>query len=106
NFLRQHGADFHRHYAASVACVPSRASIYTGQYPSLHGATQTTGAAKEAFDPDMFWLDPNSVPTFGDYFRAAGYSTLWRGQWGGPPPGTASPGAPPPPRAPPPPPPR
>src|SRR5262249_14648930 len=52
NFLRKNGADFQRHYAASVACTPSRASIYTGQYPSLHGATQTTGAAKEAFDPD------------------------------------------------------
>ena len=81
NFLRQNGADFQRHYAASVACVPSRASIYTGQYPSLHGASQTTGAAKEAFDPDIFWLDPNSVPTFGDYFRAAGYNTFWRGKW-------------------------
>ena len=81
NFLRQNGADFQRHYAASVACVPSRASIYTGQYPSLHGASQTTGAAKESFDPDVFWLDPNSVPTFGDYFRAAGYSTFWRGKW-------------------------
>jgi choline-sulfatase len=81
NLLRQNGADFQRHYAASVACVPSRASIYTGQYPSLHGTTQTTGAAKESFDPDVFWLDPNSVPTFGDYFRAAGYSTFWRGKW-------------------------
>ena len=29
----------------------------------------------------MFWLDPNSVPTMGDYFRAAGYSTFWRGKW-------------------------
>src|SRR5436309_3925538 len=83
NLLRQNGADFHRHYAASVACVPSRASIYTGQYPSLHGVTQTTGAAKESFDPDVFWLDPNSVPTFGDYFRAAGYHTFWRGKWHG-----------------------
>ena len=81
NFLRRNGANFQRHYAASVACVPSRASIYTGQYPSLHGATQTTGAAKAAFDPDVFWLDPNSVPTFGDYFHAAGYSTFWRGKW-------------------------
>jgi choline-sulfatase len=81
NLLRQNGADFQRHYAASVACVPSRASIYTGQYPSLHGASQTTGAAKESFDPDVFWLDPNSVPTFGDYFRTAGYSTFWRGKW-------------------------
>jgi arylsulfatase A-like enzyme len=75
------GTSFRRHFANAVPCAPSRASIYTGQYPSLHGATQTTGAAKESFDPDVFWLDPNSVPTFGDYFRAAGYSTFWRGKW-------------------------
>jgi choline-sulfatase len=81
NLLRQHGVEFHRHYAASVACSPSRASIYTGHYPSLHGVTQTTGAAKESFDPDVFWLDPNSVPTFGDYFRAAGYNTFLKGKW-------------------------
>src|SRR5262245_12582045 len=81
NVLRQNGVEFVRHYAASVACSPSRASIYTGQYPSLHGVTQTTGAAKESFDPDVFWLDPNSVPTLGDYFRAAGYATYWRGKW-------------------------
>ncbi len=81
NFLRRNGADFQRHYSPTVACVPCRASIYTGHYPSLHGATQTTGAAKESFDPDVFWLDPNSVPTLGDYFRAAGYQTFWRGKW-------------------------
>ena len=49
NSLRQNGIDFQRHYAASVACSPSRASICTGHYPSLHGVTQTTGAAKESF---------------------------------------------------------
>lgn len=81
NALRAHGMEFHRHYAASVACVPSRTSIYTGHYPSLHGVTQTTGAAKESFDPDVFWLAPNSVPTIGHYFRAAGYSTFWKGKW-------------------------
>jgi choline-sulfatase len=81
NALRMQGMEFHRHYAASVACVPSRASLYTGHYPSLHGVTQTTGAAKEAPDPDVFWLDPNSVPTIGDYFRAGGYQTYWKGKW-------------------------
>jgi len=81
NALRAHGMEFHRHYAASVACTPSRTSIYTGHYPSLHGVTQTTGAAKESFDPDVFWLAPNSVPTIGHYFRAAGYATFWKGKW-------------------------
>ncbi len=81
NALRASGVEFRRHYAASVACVPGRATLYTGHYPSLHGVTQTTGAAKESFDPDVFWLDPNSVPTMGDYFRAAGYATFWKGKW-------------------------
>jgi len=81
NLLRRNGLDFQRHYAASSACSASRASLYTGHYPSLHGATQTPGGAKGPFDPDAFWLDPNSVPTFGDYFRAAGYRTFWRGKW-------------------------
>lgn len=81
NALRRQGLEFQRHYVASTACAPSRASIYTGHYPSLHGVTQTTGAAKGSFDPDVFWLDPNSVPTIGDYFRAAGYQSFWKGKW-------------------------
>lgn len=81
NLLRQRGIEFRRHYAASVACAPSRASIYTGHYPSLHGVTQTTGAAKGPHDPDVFWLEPGSVPTMGHYFRAAGYRTYWKGKW-------------------------
>ena len=81
NVLRANGVEFHRHYAASTACSPSRASLFTGHYPSLHGVTNTTGAAKEANDPDVFWLDPGSVPTMGDYFRAGGYHTYYKGKW-------------------------
>ena len=79
--IRQNGVEFHRHYTASAACVPSRASFFTGHYPSLHGVTSTDGAAKDVHDPDMFWLDPSSVPTMGHYFRAAGYRTFYKGKW-------------------------
>ncbi len=79
--FRRHGIEFHNHYAAATACSPSRTSIFTGQYPSLHGVSQTTGAAKGSFDSDVFWLDPNSVPTMGDYFRAGGYRTFYKGKW-------------------------
>ncbi|MGE0024821.1 MAG: sulfatase-like hydrolase/transferase, partial [Hyphomicrobium sp.] len=79
--LAKKGVSFERHYAASVACVPSRTSLYTGHYPSLHGAANTDGAAKAANDPDMHWLLPGSVPTIGHYLRAAGYRTLWKGKW-------------------------
>ncbi|HEY2495251.1 MAG TPA: sulfatase-like hydrolase/transferase [Paenibacillus sp.] len=79
--LKTHGLEFHRHYIGSAACSPSRATLLTGHYPSLHGVSQTTGIAKEPFDSDMFWLDRNTVPTMGDYFRAAGYQTYYKGKW-------------------------
>ena len=79
--LRQDGLEFTNHYIMSAACVPSRTSIFTGQYPSLHGVSQTTGAAKSSFEMDMYWLDPNTAPTMGDYFRAGGYETYYKGKW-------------------------
>ncbi len=79
--IRNRGLEFHRHYAGSTACVPSRATLFTGQYPSLHGVRATDGVAKQNTDPGMQWLDPNSVPTLGDWFRAGGYRTHYRGKW-------------------------
>ena len=79
--IREGGLEFHRHYAGSTACLPSRTTLFTGQYPSLHGGANTDGMAKKANDPDMEWLDPNSVPTLGDWFRAGGYETHYRGKW-------------------------
>jgi len=79
--LSKNGMNFHRHHTASTACCPSRATFFTGHYPSLHGVSQTTGGAKGPFDPEMFWLDPAIVPTLGDYFRAAGYRTFYKGKW-------------------------
>ncbi|MGG4493138.1 sulfatase-like hydrolase/transferase [Brevibacillus reuszeri] len=81
SFLRKHGLEFTNHYVGATACSPSRATLFTGQYPSLHGVSQTTGAAKRSADSDMFWLDRNTVPTMGDYFRAAGYRTYYKGKW-------------------------
>ena len=79
--MRNNGLEFFNHYIGSTACSPSRTTLYTGQYPSLHGVTKTTGGAANAPEPDIFWLDPNSVPTIGDYFRTAGYDTFWKGKW-------------------------
>ncbi len=79
--LRAGGVELHRHYAGSTACVPSRATLFTGQYPSLHGVSKTDGIAKPATDPAMSWLDPAAVPTMGDWFRAGGYRTHYRGKW-------------------------
>jgi arylsulfatase A-like enzyme len=79
--LRRNSMEFVRHHTGSTACSPSRATLFTGHYPSLHGVTQTTGVAKGPFDAETFWLDPNTVPTMGNYFRAAGYRTFYKGKW-------------------------
>ncbi|WP_163831816.1 sulfatase-like hydrolase/transferase [Spartinivicinus ruber] len=79
--MRRNGIEFINHNAASTACAPSRTSIYTGQYPSLHGVSQTPGIGKSSFDQNMFWLEPNTVPTMGSWFRQAGYQTYYRGKW-------------------------
>ncbi len=79
--LHSSGVTFARHYTMSAACVPSRASLLTGQYPSLHGVAQTDGLAKGPDDPSMSWLAPDTVPTLGDWFRAGGYRTYYKGKW-------------------------
>jgi arylsulfatase A-like enzyme len=79
--LRESGVSFRRHYVMAAACAPSRASLLTGHYPSLHGVTQTDGVAKDPAGDDMTWLAPDGVPTLGDWFRAGGYRTFYKGKW-------------------------
>jgi arylsulfatase A-like enzyme len=79
--LRAQSREFHRHYAGATACLPSRATLFTGHFPSLHGVTDTDGLTKAANDPAMHFLDPDTLPTMGDWFRAAGYRTHYRGKW-------------------------
>lgn len=77
----EHGVRFERHYTGSLACVPSRPTLFTGQYPDVHGVTQTDGLGKMADDTRMRWLRAGEVPTLGNWFRAAGYDTHYDGKW-------------------------
>ena len=79
-WFTDNGVDFQRHYVASTACVPSRPSLLTGQYPDVHGVTQTDGLGKLHGDTRMRWLRPGEVPTIGDW-SAAGYDTHYDGKW-------------------------
>eukprot|EP01098_Paradermamoeba_levis_P011441 TRINITY_DN4896_c0_g1_i4.p1 TRINITY_DN4896_c0_g1~~TRINITY_DN4896_c0_g1_i4.p1 ORF type:complete len:647 (-),score=165.12 TRINITY_DN4896_c0_g1_i4:9-1892(-) len=78
-WLKENGVEFHQHYIAATACTPSRTSLFTGHYPSLHGATQTNGVTKT--EHDAVWLEPKTVPTMGNYFESAGYETAYKGKW-------------------------
>ncbi|MBP2453467.1 sulfatase-like hydrolase/transferase [Mycolicibacterium lutetiense] len=77
----EHGVSFTRHYTGSLACVPSRPTLFTGQYPDLHGVTQTDGIGKRYDDSRLRWLRTGEVPTLGNWFRAAGYDTHYEGKW-------------------------
>lgn len=81
NWFEDNGISFERHYTGSLACVPSRPTIFTGQYPDLHGVTQTDGIGKVFDDSRMRWLRQGEVPTLGNWFRAAGYDTHYDGKW-------------------------
>ncbi len=80
-WFAEHGVAFTRHYTGSLACVPSRPTLLTGQYPDLHGVTQTDGLGKMHDDSRMRWLPEGEVPTLGNWFRAAGYDTHYDGKW-------------------------
>jgi len=79
--LERDGLQLGRHYAGATACAPSRATLFTGQYPSLHRVRSTDGLGKTANAPGMHWLGVGGVPTMGHWFRAAGYRTFYRGKW-------------------------
>ena len=65
--LRAAGLEQHRHDAGSAACLPSRATLFTGHCSSLHRVTKSDGLAKPHNDPAMRWLDPAGVPTLGSH---------------------------------------
>jgi len=81
SWFEENAVNFRRHYTGSLACVPSRPTIFTGQYPQLHGVTQTDGLGKAHDDSRMRWLPEGEVPTLGHWFRAAGYDTHYDGKW-------------------------
>jgi len=59
--LASQGTTFTRAYCPNPTCTPTRASMITGKYPSQHGA-YSLGTKL-----------PESEPTVGDCFQAAGY---------------------------------
>ena len=60
--LAAEGTDFTRAYCASPVCSPSRSTMITGMYPSLHGCWTIGGKLAE------------DLPTVGEALSAAGYA--------------------------------
>ncbi len=79
--LRDNAAVFSNHRTAAAACVPSRAVMFSGQYGTVTGVTQTDGVFKNGAHPAFPWLDPNRVPTLGHWMQANGYTCHYFGKW-------------------------
>jgi arylsulfatase A-like enzyme len=79
--LREHAVVLTDHTIAESACIPSRASIMTGQYGPRTGVTQTDGLFKSGDAQNFPWLKADGMPTIGDWFRELGYSTHYFGKW-------------------------
>jgi arylsulfatase A-like enzyme len=79
--LRKGAVVLRNHTIASSACIPSRAAIYTGQYGTRTGVTQTDGLFKSGDSAAFPWLEPDGIPTLGSWMREAGYTTHYFGKW-------------------------
>ncbi|WP_223638883.1 sulfatase-like hydrolase/transferase [Corallococcus sp. EGB] len=79
--LRRNAAVFRNHTIAASACTPSRAVIYTGQYGTRTGVTQTDGLFKSGDAAAFPWLSAEGIPTLGHWFQKAGYHTHYFGKW-------------------------
>ncbi len=79
--LRKNAVVLRNHTIAASACTPSRAVIYTGQYGTRTGVTQTDGLFKNGDAPNFPWLDADGIPTLGTWMREAGYTTHYFGKW-------------------------
>ncbi len=79
--LRKNAVVLRNHTIAASACTPSRAVIYTGQYGTKTGVTQTDGLFKNGDSPNFPWLEADGIPTLGTWLRGAGYSTHYFGKW-------------------------
>lgn len=79
--LRKNAVVLKNHRIATSACVPSRTAIFSGQYGTKTGSTQTDGIFKSGTDRDFPWLKGRDMPTIGSYMREAGYNAFYMGKW-------------------------
>jgi arylsulfatase A-like enzyme len=79
--LRENAVVLRNHTIAASACTPSRTVIYTGQYGTKTGVTQTDGLFKNGDSPNFPWLEADGIPTLGTWLREAGYATHYFGKW-------------------------
>lgn len=73
DFLVREGISFDNCFCTAPICSPSRSTIMTGLYPSQAGMPGNLYAPCPPLNV--------TIPTIGNYFRNAGYETMYHGKW-------------------------
>lgn len=73
-WLKSRGVAMSNFHVNTTPCSPSRSNIYFGQH-----TTHTKMVANYGAPP--FPEIPKDMPSLGDYFRAQGYYTAYKGKW-------------------------
>ncbi len=74
--LKANGASFDRAYCPSPHCCPSRASFFSGLYPSEHGVWNNVDLAG-ALSHGPY----DGVKMFSEELKASGYQMYYSGKW-------------------------
>lgn len=74
--LRQAGLQFTQAFTASPHCCPSRATFFTGLYPTQHNIWNNV-EVDNALSRDFY----DGVTTFPEMLQKAGYHNMFSGKW-------------------------
>jgi choline-sulfatase len=77
--LVDNGLTFRRAYCNSSMCSPSRATLFTGLYPTQHGLTETLTYGGERSDEETPLYA--GIQTMGHMLATAGYHVVLKGKW-------------------------
>jgi arylsulfatase A-like enzyme len=69
-FIKNNSISLKNHHISSAACVPSRATLFTGVNSNKTMVHNTDGVAKTT--RELSWLDPNRTPTLGNILVDSG----------------------------------
>ncbi|MBL8330169.1 MAG: sulfatase-like hydrolase/transferase [Rubrivivax sp.] len=72
--LREEGTRFTQFHVNTTPCTPSRSTFYFGRHTQHTGMIVNLGVHPA---PQL----PRRMPSLGDYFRANGYRTAYKGKW-------------------------
>jgi len=76
--LARHALTFSRGFCSASMCSPSRASLFTGIYPAVHGVTEVLQDGAD--HADQHTLQP-STQNMARMLASAGYDVQYRGKW-------------------------